>query len=110
MHRNKIMGDKMAFDDILKYINDLSGKMDLDKILQRAEDLYKEYETKLNKMIAANKNNKRASASSASSSSPPSEAAAEAHTSCTTTPSTSTPASSTASSPSIDILSALDSI
>ncbi|KAJ7978962.1 RabGAP/TBC domain-containing protein [Quillaja saponaria] len=38
-YRNKIMGEGMDFDTLLKFINDLSGHVDLDSILRDAEAL-----------------------------------------------------------------------
>ncbi|KAJ6857527.1 hypothetical protein NC651_039054 [Populus alba x Populus x berolinensis] len=38
-HRNKIMGEHMDFDTLLKFINELSGHIDLDSILRDAEAL-----------------------------------------------------------------------
>lgn len=37
--RNKIMGEQMDFDTLLKFINELSGRIDLDAILRDAEAL-----------------------------------------------------------------------
>ncbi|GMP60166.1 hypothetical protein CsSME_00023148 [Camellia sinensis var. sinensis] len=39
LHRNKIMGERMDFDNLLKFINELSGNIDLDAILRNAEAL-----------------------------------------------------------------------
>lgn len=38
-YRNKIMGEQMDFDTLLKFINGLSGKINLDSILREAEAL-----------------------------------------------------------------------
>lgn len=38
-YRNKIMGEQMDFDTLLKFINELSGHIDLDSILRDAEAL-----------------------------------------------------------------------
>eukprot|EP00257_Ricinus_communis_P020447 XP_015579677.1 TBC1 domain family member 15 [Ricinus communis] len=38
-YRNKIMGEQMDFDTLLKFINELSGHIDLDAILRDAEAL-----------------------------------------------------------------------
>ncbi|KAK9130669.1 hypothetical protein Sjap_011156 [Stephania japonica] len=38
-HRKKIMGEEMDFDTLLKFINDLSGHIDLDATLRDAEAL-----------------------------------------------------------------------
>ncbi|KAJ6372699.1 hypothetical protein OIU76_027089 [Salix suchowensis] len=38
-YRNKIMGERMDFDTLLKFINELSGHIDLDSILRDAEAL-----------------------------------------------------------------------
>ncbi|XVE71486.1 hypothetical protein DITRI_Ditri10aG0154200 [Diplodiscus trichospermus] len=38
-YRGKIIGEKMDFDTLLKFINELSGKIDLDAILRDAEAL-----------------------------------------------------------------------
>ncbi|CAA0813442.1 RabGAP/TBC domain-containing protein [Striga hermonthica] len=38
-HRGKIMGDRMDFDTLLKFINELSGQINLDEILRDAEAL-----------------------------------------------------------------------
>ncbi|KAJ4708222.1 RabGAP/TBC domain-containing protein [Melia azedarach] len=38
-YRNKIMGEQMDFDTLLKFINELSGRVDLDAILRDAEAL-----------------------------------------------------------------------
>ncbi|KDO80158.1 hypothetical protein CISIN_1g005652mg [Citrus sinensis] len=38
-YRNKIMGEQMDFDTLLKFINELSGRIDLDAILRDAEAL-----------------------------------------------------------------------
>lgn len=38
-HRKKIMGEKMDFDTLLKFINELSGHIDLDATLKDAEAL-----------------------------------------------------------------------
>ncbi|GKV17070.1 hypothetical protein SLEP1_g27623 [Rubroshorea leprosula] len=38
-HRSKIMGEQMDFDTLLKFINELSGHIDLDAILRDAEAL-----------------------------------------------------------------------
>ncbi|GJY42842.1 RabGAP/TBC domain-containing protein [Tanacetum coccineum] len=38
-HRVKIMGEQMDFDTLLKFINELSGQIDLDPILRDAEAL-----------------------------------------------------------------------
>lgn len=37
--RAKIMGDKMGFDTLLQFINDLSGQIDVDAVLRDAEAL-----------------------------------------------------------------------
>ncbi|CAL5397170.1 unnamed protein product [Camellia sinensis] len=39
LHRNKIMGERMDFDNLLKFINELSGNIDLNSILRDAEAL-----------------------------------------------------------------------
>ncbi|KAI8022895.1 TBC1 domain family member 15 [Camellia lanceoleosa] len=39
LHRNKIMGEQMDFDNLLKFINELSGNIDLNSILRDAEAL-----------------------------------------------------------------------
>lgn len=38
-HRNKIIGEEMDFDTLLKFINELSGHIDLDSTLRDAEAL-----------------------------------------------------------------------
>ncbi|OAY31479.1 TBC1 domain family member 15 [Manihot esculenta] len=38
-YRNKIMGEQMDFDTLLKFINELSGHIDLDAVLRDAEAL-----------------------------------------------------------------------
>ncbi|XP_074274007.1 uncharacterized protein LOC141597441 [Silene latifolia] len=38
-HRNKIIGEQMDFDTLLKFINELSGHIDVDAILRDAEAL-----------------------------------------------------------------------
>ncbi|KAL0340505.1 UNVERIFIED_CONTAM: TBC1 domain family member 15 [Sesamum radiatum] len=38
-HRSKIMGEQMDFDTLLKFINELSGQIDLDATLREAEAL-----------------------------------------------------------------------
>ncbi|KAI3443863.1 hypothetical protein Pfo_000528 [Paulownia fortunei] len=38
-YRNKIMGEQMDFDTLLKFINELSGQIDLDATLREAEAL-----------------------------------------------------------------------
>ncbi|XAR53249.1 hypothetical protein NMG60_11021721 [Bertholletia excelsa] len=38
-HRHKIMGEQMDFDTLLKFINELSGHIDLDGVLRDAEAL-----------------------------------------------------------------------
>ncbi|KAK9073809.1 hypothetical protein SSX86_006403 [Deinandra increscens subsp. villosa] len=38
-HRSKIMGEQMDFDTLLKFINELSGQIDLDPVLREAEAL-----------------------------------------------------------------------
>ncbi|XP_074568603.1 uncharacterized protein LOC141825109 [Curcuma longa] len=38
-HRNKIMGEQMDFDTLLKFINELSGSIDLDWTIREAEAL-----------------------------------------------------------------------
>ncbi|KAL9242453.1 hypothetical protein vseg_016446 [Gypsophila vaccaria] len=38
-HRNKIIGEQMDFDTLLKFINELSGHIDLDAIIRDAEAL-----------------------------------------------------------------------
>lgn len=38
-YRNKIMGEQMDFDTLLKFINELSGYIDLNAILRDAEAL-----------------------------------------------------------------------
>ncbi|KAK4420197.1 TBC1 domain family member 15 [Sesamum alatum] len=38
-HRSKIMGEQMDFDTLLKFINELSGQIDLDGTLREAEAL-----------------------------------------------------------------------
>jgi hypothetical protein len=38
-YRNKIMGEQMDFDPLLKFINELSGHIDLDSVLRDAEAL-----------------------------------------------------------------------
>ena len=39
LRRNKIMGERMDFDNLLKFINELSGNIDLNSILRDAEAL-----------------------------------------------------------------------
>lgn len=38
-YRSKIIGEKMDFDTLLKFINELSGHIDLDTVLRDAEAL-----------------------------------------------------------------------
>ncbi|PNX92243.1 TBC1 domain family member 15-like protein [Trifolium pratense] len=38
-HRSKIMGEEMDFDSLLKFINELSGHIDLDVALRDAKAL-----------------------------------------------------------------------
>lgn len=38
-YHSKIMGEQMDFDTLLKFINELSGKIDLDRIIKDAEAL-----------------------------------------------------------------------
>lgn len=38
-YRKKIMGEQMDFDTLLKFINELSGQIDVDAILRDAEAL-----------------------------------------------------------------------
>lgn len=38
-YRGKIMGEQMDFDTLLKFINGLSGQIDLDSLLREAEAL-----------------------------------------------------------------------
>ncbi|KAE8665360.1 hypothetical protein F3Y22_tig00112632pilonHSYRG00068 [Hibiscus syriacus] len=39
-YRGKIMEEHMEFDTLLKFINELSGQIDIDSILRDAEALY----------------------------------------------------------------------
>ena len=43
-HRDPIMNHLEHFDEVLKYINDLSGKIDLQSTLLRAEGLFKRFQ------------------------------------------------------------------
>ncbi|ORY93127.1 rab-GTPase-TBC domain-containing protein [Syncephalastrum racemosum] len=43
-HRHAILNDLHAFDEILKYTNELSGSIDLEETLQRAEVLFYKFE------------------------------------------------------------------
>ncbi|EIE81059.1 hypothetical protein RO3G_05764 [Rhizopus delemar RA 99-880] len=45
-HRDKIMNELNQFDETLRYINDLSGHIDLKSTLERAEVLYYQFENK----------------------------------------------------------------
>lgn len=38
-HRSKIIGEQMDFDTLLKFINELSGHIDLDAVVRDAEAL-----------------------------------------------------------------------
>ncbi|KAI8332766.1 rab-GTPase-TBC domain-containing protein [Blakeslea trispora] len=49
-HRDKIMNELAEFDEVLRYINDLSGKIALDDTLERAEVLYYQFERKVRAM------------------------------------------------------------
>mmetsp|Transcript_57871 Transcript_57871/g.136367 ORF Transcript_57871/g.136367 Transcript_57871/m.136367 type:complete len:146 (-) Transcript_57871:60-497(-) len=40
-HADHIMEEDMGFDDMLMYINNLSGKINLDKAMRDAEELYR---------------------------------------------------------------------
>lgn len=46
-HRDVIMDHLTQFDEILKYINDLSRTIDLEETLQRAEILYLQFERRV---------------------------------------------------------------
>lgn len=39
-HRQHIISNDMAFDDIIKYTNDLAGNLNLDALLTEAEEVY----------------------------------------------------------------------
>lgn len=43
IHKNVIMENKMEFDEILKYINDLSMQLNVNELLQRAEVLFYQF-------------------------------------------------------------------
>jgi hypothetical protein len=43
-HRNVIMDHLKGFDEVLKYVNELSGTIDLDSTIIRAEALYKRFQ------------------------------------------------------------------
>jgi hypothetical protein len=43
-HRDVIMTHLQHFDEVLKYVNDLSGTMDLESTLVRAESLYRRFQ------------------------------------------------------------------
>ncbi|KAI8377201.1 rab-GTPase-TBC domain-containing protein [Choanephora cucurbitarum] len=49
-HRDKIMSELTEFDEVLRYINDLSGKIPLEDTLERAEVLYYQFERKVRAM------------------------------------------------------------
>ncbi|KAI9279259.1 hypothetical protein BY458DRAFT_553782, partial [Sporodiniella umbellata] len=49
-HRNTLIDDLDQFDDILKYINDLTGQLDLKETLAKAEVLYYQFERKARAM------------------------------------------------------------
>jgi TBC1 domain family member 15 len=44
LHRDKILGDEMSFDEILKYCIDLSGHLDLDEVMFQAEKSFLHYQ------------------------------------------------------------------
>ncbi|KAI8981641.1 rab-GTPase-TBC domain-containing protein [Mycotypha africana] len=49
-HRKVILEDLHQFDEVLKYINDLSGNIPLESTLERAEVLYYQFERKVKAM------------------------------------------------------------
>ncbi|KAI9475688.1 MAG: rab-GTPase-TBC domain-containing protein [Benjaminiella poitrasii] len=50
MHRKEIMEDLNQFDEVLRYINDLTGKIPLESTLERAEVLFYQFERKVRAM------------------------------------------------------------
>ncbi|SAM07207.1 hypothetical protein [Absidia glauca] len=49
-HRQTILTDLGQFDELLRYINDLTGNISLDKTLETAEVLYYQFERRINAM------------------------------------------------------------
>ncbi|CEG74577.1 hypothetical protein RMATCC62417_09764 [Rhizopus microsporus] len=49
-HREKILNELNQFDEVLRYINDLTGNIDLNHTLERAEVLYYQFERKIRAM------------------------------------------------------------
>ncbi|BFZ55087.1 GTPase activating protein [Savitreella phatthalungensis] len=50
LHSTVIVNHLRAFDEVLKYMNDLSGRMKLDEILLRAEKLYRAFIVRVREM------------------------------------------------------------
>ncbi|PFH57536.1 hypothetical protein XA68_14887 [Ophiocordyceps unilateralis] len=67
-HRDVIMGHLVAFDEVLKYVNELSNTMDLESTLIRAESLFRKFQRLVD---AVDKRNNFPPPPSTSSSSPP---------------------------------------
>jgi TBC1 domain family member 15 len=44
LHRDKILGEEMSFDEVLKYCIDLSGHLDLDEVMFQAEKSFLHYQ------------------------------------------------------------------
>jgi len=42
-YRKNIIQEDMAFDDIIKFVNDLSGKLNLEELLVQAEGLFRNF-------------------------------------------------------------------
>ncbi|EIE92219.1 hypothetical protein RO3G_17026 [Rhizopus delemar RA 99-880] len=49
-HRNKLLNELNQFDEVLRYINDLTGHIDLRRTLERAEVLFYQFERKVRAM------------------------------------------------------------
>ncbi|KAI8882738.1 RabGAP/TBC [Backusella circina FSU 941] len=50
VHRDKILNDLNQFDEILRFVNDLTGKIELETTLQKAEVLFYQFERKVRAM------------------------------------------------------------
>ncbi|KAI7873051.1 rab-GTPase-TBC domain-containing protein [Spinellus fusiger] len=46
-HRQTILDDTHQFDELLRYINDLSGTLDLQRVLERAQRLFYQFQRKM---------------------------------------------------------------
>jgi len=53
-HRSEIIGQRLGFDRLLKFVNDMSGNLDANEVLTRGEAVYKLFDVSTDEEVKAN--------------------------------------------------------